>query len=110
MCRDGEVVLNVQLENIAWHAGTDASIARTPFWQRNNINAFSVGIELEGYAATGFTAPQYTSARRIADWLTATYPIPREHTLDQIDGHHLHSELSNQRHDPGPSFAWAAVL
>ena len=108
--RDGSVVLTVELDNIAWHAGTDASIGRTPFWQRNNINPFSVGIELEGFAVTGFTPQQFLAARRVADWLTAHYNIPREHTLDQIEGHHLHSELSNQRHDPGPTFSWQAVL
>jgi AmpD protein len=108
--RDGSVVLTVPLDNIAWHAGTDASIGRTAFWQRTNINPFSVGIELEGFAATGFTPRQVRAARRVADWLTARYHIPREHTRDQIDGHHMHSELSNQRHDPGPTFSWRAVL
>jgi N-acetyl-anhydromuramyl-L-alanine amidase AmpD len=119
--KDGTVVLTCPLVQVAWHAGTDddpqsGTYGRTPFWRRpaNNINPHSIGIELEGFADArdgGFTLAQQRSIRRVADWLTGTYGILRQHTLDQIPGHHRHSELSAMRGDPGPTFqfAWAGV-
>ena len=108
--RDGGVVLSCLLENIAWHAGTDYDTGRTMFWRGTNINPYSVGIELEGFAETGFTEKQAAAVRRVSDWLTDRYGIPRKHTFDQIAGHHAHSEISNQRSDPGPHFDWSWVL
>jgi N-acetyl-anhydromuramyl-L-alanine amidase AmpD len=113
--RAGRILLTVPLEHTAWHAGTDGTpgsgvYGRTPFWRTHNVNQHSVGVELEGFAATGFTHEQAASARRLADWLTAQYPIPRAHTRDQYAGHHRHSEISAQRSDPGPFFQWEWVL
>lgn len=108
--RDGSVWLTVQPKDIAWHAGTDASTGRTPFWRTHNVNPHSLGIECEGFAAEPFPAAQVAAIRRVADWLTATYPIPRAHTVDQVAGHHAHSEISNQRGDPGPHWDWSWVL
>lgn len=101
---DGQIVLTVRLENIAWHAGTDAAVGRTPFWKTHNINAYSVGIEIEGFFIRGYTPAQINACIRLGRWLTAKYGILTEHTMDRIEGHHLHSELSNQRLDPGPLF------
>ena len=76
----------------------------------NSINPSSVGVELDGFAATGCTPDQAAACRRVSDWLTARYGILREHTFDQIDGHHAHSEISASRGDPGPLFEWRWVL
>lgn len=114
--RSGEVVLTCLLDDTAWHAGTDGRpgsgvYGRTPYWRTHNVNPYSVGIELEGFAATGYTAAQAGACRRISDWFTAKYPaIPREHTFDQMAGHHAHGELSSSRSDPGPLFDWGWVL
>ena len=102
----GEIVLTCLIEDVAWHAGTNATIGRTAFWRRNNINPHSIGIELEGFTTRPYTAGQARAVRRIALWAEAKYGIPRVHTVDQIEGQHLHSELSNQRSDPGPGFGW----
>ena len=105
----GEIVRTVLMENIAWHAGTDSRIGRTAFWKSHNINPFSIGVEIEGFAGKPFTHDQAIAIRKIAVWAEATYGIAREHTFDQIAGHHAHSELSNQRGDPGPTFDWSWV-
>jgi N-acetyl-anhydromuramyl-L-alanine amidase AmpD len=113
--RTGQVVLTCPLEHVAWHAGTNntptgGQFGRTPFWRSHNINAYSVGVELEGKAADGFTPAQAIACRRVSDWLTASFPIPRVHTFDEIDGHHAHAELSASRGDPGSHFKWEWVL
>jgi len=113
--RSGEVVLTCRLEDTAWHAGTDNNPAsgvygRTAFWRGHNINAYSIGVELEGFQVSGYTAAQAAACRRISDWATAKYGIVRAHTFDQLDGHHAHGEISSQRSDPGPLFNWGWVL
>lgn len=112
---DGTVVLTCSLQDAAWHAGThnhagQDGYGRTPFWRAHNINPDSVGIEIEGFAATGYTQAQLNAVRRVSNWLTAKYAIPRMHTFDQIAGHHTHSELSSSRGDPGQFFDWNYAL
>jgi N-acetyl-anhydromuramyl-L-alanine amidase AmpD len=117
IAKNGEVVLTCQLEDVAWHAGTDndprgGTYGRTQFWRFHNINPYSVGIELLGFADArdgGFTPQQVASLRRVTDWLVDRYGILRKHTMDQIEGLHLHAELSTSRSDPGPTFQWAWV-
>jgi hypothetical protein len=113
--RTGTVVLTCALEDVAWHAGTHGrpgvnGYGRTPFWRQNNINPYSCGIELEGPGARGFSEAQIEACIRIGRWLTARYAIPAEHTVNRIDGHHLHSEVSGTRVDPGPYFPLGRVL
>lgn len=108
--RNGEIVLTCPIEYVAWHAGTDYQTGRTMFWRRNNINQASIGVELEGFHDRGFTNEQFDACRKIALWGEVEYGIPRVHTYDQIEGHHSHSEISNQRGDPGPYFDYARVL
>jgi N-acetyl-anhydromuramyl-L-alanine amidase AmpD len=113
--QDGTVVLTCELGNVAWHAGTgndprSDTYGRTDFWRQTNINAYSVGIELEGFSREGYTAAQAQACRRVSDWLTAKYAIPRTRIFDAIDGHHAHGEISASRSDPGDRFDWAWVL
>jgi N-acetyl-anhydromuramyl-L-alanine amidase AmpD len=113
--RDGEVVRTCRLEDVAWHAGTHNNpirdgYGRTTFWRTHNINAHSVGVEIEGFLTEGYTPEQADACRRVSDWLTWRYNIRRERTFDAIEGHHAHGELSSSRTDPGPLFEWAWVL
>lgn len=107
--RDGTIVLTVPIEHVSWHAGTNATIGRTAFWRTHNVNPHSIGVELEGFYNQPYTPQQAASVRRIALWAEAKYGIHRAHTFDQIEGHHAHSELSNQRKDPGAGFDWTWV-
>lgn len=110
VARNGEIHLCVKLEDVAWHAGTNMYTANNDFWKYNNINPSSIGVELEGYAATGFTLPQVQAVQRISEWFAGPiYKILAKHTFNQIDGHHAHSEISNQRSDPGPHFDWSWI-
>jgi len=113
--RDGEIVLTSRLENIAWHAGTDndpdgGTYGRTAFWRTHNINPYSVGVELEGFTTTPYPEPQIQACIKLGRWLTRTYGIPTVHSFDTIPGHHLHSELSANRSDPGPLFPLDRIL
>jgi N-acetyl-anhydromuramyl-L-alanine amidase AmpD len=113
--RSGAVVRTCRLDDVAFHAGTDNDpksgvFGRTQFWRQHNINPYSVGIELEGFLSKGYTPQQASACRRVSDWLTHKYSVLREHTVDQIEGHHLHSELSSSRSDPGSQFNWDWVL
>lgn len=104
--KDGTIIETVSPENVAWHAGTDSKTGRTAFWKSHNINGYSIGIELEGFTTDKYTDQQYNSLINLTKWLAATYFIPRQHTFDMLPGLHAHSEISNQRSDPGPNFDW----
>ena len=113
--QSGVVVLTCKLEDVAWHAGTHGKYGRdgygrTDFWRKRNINPYAIGVEIEGFAQKGFTPEQAAACRRVSDWVANRYGIKREHTFDEIDGHHTHAELSSSRGDPGPGFDWAWVL
>jgi N-acetyl-anhydromuramyl-L-alanine amidase AmpD len=108
--RNGTVVRTVKIEDAAWHAGTDADTGRTTFWRTHNINPYSVGVELEGFFESGYTIEQSWAVRKISRWFEQKYGVMRRHTWDQITGQHAHSEISNQRQDPGPMFDWEWVV
>jgi N-acetyl-anhydromuramyl-L-alanine amidase AmpD len=113
--RSGLVVLCVDLGNTAWHAGTrwvnGVHTGRTPYWRAHNANHGNVGIELEGSASQpSFPAAQIEGAKQLARWLTRRYGIPAEHRANDMSGHKRHSEVSNQRSDPGPNFPLAEII
>ena len=104
--RSGEIVLTCLLENIAWHAGTNndphgGMYGRTPFWRTHNINPNSIGVELEGFTTTPYPEAQIQACIKLGRWLARKYSIPTVHTFDKFDGHHMHSEISADRSDPG---------
>ena len=94
--RDGRVIQFVACDQRAWHAGQSA-------WQgRENCNDYSIGIELEGSDGQPFAARQYGALWRVIDALRVRYPITA------IAGHsHV---APGRKSDPGPCFAWAALL
>lgn len=113
--RSGEIVLTCRLENIAWHAGTNNEVSggiygRTSFWRTHNVNPYSIGIELEGFASGGYTDAQIESSVVLGSYLVRRYGIQNRRTYDQIPGHHLHSELSSSRSDPGPLFPIDTII
>lgn len=100
--RDGECVQFVDTARRAWHAG------RSRWWdarrdhQRQALNDFSVGIELEGDDDTPFTRAQYATLATLVGWLLA-----RHEALDvtRITSHANIAPL--RKTDPGPAFDWA---
>jgi AmpD protein len=93
--RDGEVVQFVDIRRRAWHAGVSE-------WRgRAACNDFSVGIELEGDAATPFEPAQYARLDPLLAWL---------HAQTGARALTTHSEIAAGRKiDPGPTFDFSRL-
>lgn len=90
--RDGRVVQFVSADQRAWHAGVST------FDGRENCNAFSVGIEVEGSDFVPFAPEQYEALVTLARALLVRYPV------SAIMGHeHI---APGRKTDPGPCFDW----
>jgi len=93
--RQGELVQFVPLTHRAWHAG----VAETR--GRQNVNDFSIGIELEGCDDKPFEGAQYDRLAEVTRLLVGVFP---ELTLEHIYGH---SDVApGRKTDPGPHFNW----
>ncbi|WP_016853623.1 1,6-anhydro-N-acetylmuramyl-L-alanine amidase AmpD [Halomonas smyrnensis] len=98
--RDGECVQFVPFHERAWHAGR--SRWRDGEVEREGLNDFSVGIELEGDEVSPYTAAQYAALARATRALLAGYPAM---TASRITSHARVAPL--RKTDPGPAFDWA---
>ena len=96
--RDGELVQYVPFHRRAWHAGVSR-------WrEREAVNDFSVGIELEGADELPYEDLQY---RRLAEVVAALAEVYPEITPDRVSAH---SEIAPVRKtDPGPAFDWGRL-
>ncbi|MGW5359707.1 N-acetylmuramoyl-L-alanine amidase [Actinopolymorpha pittospori] len=97
---DGHIAQHVPTKDVAWHAGN---------WY---VNAKSIGLEHEGYAARGtwYTEVMYRNSATLVRYLADRYDIPldRQHILghDNVPG--VTPELVSGMHwDPGPYWDWA---
>jgi len=87
---DGEITHMVNDADTAWHA--------------RDGNAYSIGIEHEGFVddPSWFTDAMYRSSAALTKWLCDTYGIPKNR--ESIVGH---SEVPGNDHtDPGPNWDW----
>ena len=90
---DGHIAQHVKAKDVAWHAGN---------WY---VNAKSIGLEHEGYAARGtwYTEAMYRSSAKLVRYLADRYDIPldRQHILghDVVQGHRARER---RRHALGP--------
>ncbi|GGP77765.1 N-acetylmuramoyl-L-alanine amidase [Saccharothrix coeruleofusca] len=97
---DGHVAQHVKAEDVAWHAGN---------WY---VNAHSIGIEHEGFAAQGtwYTESMYRSSSRLVRYLAQRYGVPldRAHIIghDNVPGT-VPSTVRGMHWDPGPYWDWA---
>jgi AmpD protein len=93
--RDGEVIQFVPFHARAWHAG--ASV----FDERERVNDFSIGIEIEGSDYFPFEEAQYQALFKVTRSLRAAYPGI---TPARVVGH---MDIAPARKtDPGPYFNW----
>lgn len=97
---DGHVAQHLYANDVGWHAGN---------WY---VNAHSIGIEHEGYAAQGatwFTESMYESSAALVAYLAGKYDIPldRAHIIghDQVPGI-LPKYVRGMHWDPGPYWDW----
>ncbi len=96
--RSGEIIQFVPVGQRAWHAGESICEGR------ENVNDFSVGIELEGCDEDEFEDSQYESLNALIEVLIDSYP---KMSRRRIYGH---SEIAPERKtDPGPNFVWSRV-
>ncbi len=96
----GEIWQLVEEGNRAWHAGQ----SKMPFAsdQRENVNDFSIGIELIGDEEKGFAESQYASLSLL------TKEIMTRHHITSIVGHF---EIAPERKtDPGENFSWKSYF
>ena len=93
--REGQVFQFVSIMKRAWHAGVSV------FEGREQVNDFSVGIELIGSDACAFTDHQYNSLCQLTKSIGSICPriMP-----DRVVGH---SDVApGRKTDPGPHFDW----
>ncbi|MEU7784227.1 N-acetylmuramoyl-L-alanine amidase [Amycolatopsis sp. NPDC049159] len=97
---DGLIAQHVPTKDVAWHAGN---------WY---VNAKSVGIEHEGFAAKGtwYTEAMYRSSAKLVGYLARKYGIPldRAHIIghDNVPGT-IPSTIKGMHWDPGPYWDWS---
>ena len=94
--RDGECVQFVAAHERAWHAGLSS-------WRgRDNVNDFSLGIELEGLEGDRFEPAQYERLAALLEAARAALP-----SLSEVVGHeHV---APGRKQDPGPGFDWSLL-
>ncbi len=97
---DGLIAQHVPTKDVAWHAGN---------WY---MNEHSIGIEHEGFAASGatwYSEPLYRNSARLVRYLAAKYDIPldRAHIIghDQVPGTFA-DDVAGMHWDPGPYWDW----
>lgn len=97
---DGLIAQHVPTKDVAWHAGN---------WY---VNAKSIGIEHEGFAAKGtwYTEAMYRSSAKLVGYLARKYGIPldRAHIIghDNVPGT-IPSTIKGMHWDPGPYWDWS---
>lgn len=95
LTRNGELIQFVPTDLCAWHAG------ESKLGDAENVNDFSIGIELEGCDADSFAAAQYGALINLATALMNAYPAIKP---QRIVGH---SDIApGRKTDPGPHFDW----
>ncbi len=93
--RNGDLVQFVPVHKRAWHAGASCCM------QREAVNDFSIGIELEGCDDDSFEETQYQTLIDLTLSLIKNIPsLSAEHIYG-------HSDIAPDRKtDPGPGFDW----
>jgi hypothetical protein len=97
---DGHIAQHVRSKDVGWHAGN---------WY---VNAKSIGLEHEGFAAKGtwYTEAMYRTSAKLVRYLAARHRIPldRAHILghDNVPGT-VPSTVAGMHWDPGPYWDWS---
>ncbi len=104
--RSGKIIQLVPENEKAWHCG--GSVMPPPD-NRQNVNEFSIGIELLATAGSGFTASQYFSLGKLCCYIERLIGSKMTYVgHDQIAGERaVEMGLRDDRKtDPGPLFDW----
>lgn len=94
---DGQIHQFVNCNHRAWHAG------KSSYLGRDNVNDFSIGIELEGADTIAYTDEQYDALARLILAIYQAYPKTQRHLMG-------HSDIAPIRKtDPGKAFDWVRL-
>lgn len=122
--RSGRIFRLVSEENMAFHAGKSTMPNPPDDQQRNDVNKFSIGIELIGLhpddysklenvaSGKGYTEAQYTALKQLICLLGGRYPIRSLVGHDEIAGAKAIADglqRADEKRDPGPDFDWKRV-
>ncbi len=119
---DGQRFQYVREKDVAYHCfawGSDPQFNHNrPSWlpvanraPYSAVNACTIGIELEGYAATGFTAAQYIALADLLREISERHGVPLTLLPDAGADARIvtHGWLQTNRTDPGLLFDWGAL-
>ncbi|WP_245601795.1 N-acetylmuramoyl-L-alanine amidase [Hamadaea tsunoensis] len=100
---DGHIAQHIKAKDVGWHAGN---------WY---VNAKSIGIEHEGFAAKGtwYTEAMYRTSSKLVRYLALRLGIPldRQHIIghDNVPGT-TPSTVAGMHWDPGPYWDWSHYM
>jgi N-acetylmuramoyl-L-alanine amidase len=97
--RDGSIYRCVADERRAWHAGDSVLEGRA------DVNTYSIGIELVGFASTTYMPAQLDATVELCTTLCLKYTIP----VERVVGHQDIAVPAGRKRDPGPHFPWPDV-
>lgn len=123
IARDGTIYCYIPEDRTAWHAGYGEWLGEEKY--KNNLNRYSIGIELAGmgteeemslyltkkqYAALkpewiGYTDAQYEALADLVADICERHEIPLDR--DHVIGH---DEFSPKKNDPGDLFDWSRII
>ncbi|EKE15550.1 MAG: hypothetical protein ACD_11C00145G0023 [uncultured bacterium] len=95
IARDGSVYKLVDENNIAYHAG----VSKTPDG-RNDVNKFSIGIEMIGNKTDGYTDSQYDAVSDLVK------KIKKSHSIKYVLGH---KDIAPERKTDPWKFDWDKI-
>jgi N-acetyl-anhydromuramyl-L-alanine amidase AmpD len=98
--RDGTLYRCVPDDRRAWHAGGSVLAGRA------NVNDYSIGIELAGFASRPYPEAQIDALVELCVALCLRHPAI---TVDRIVGHEHVAMPPGRKTDPGPHFPWDTV-
>lgn len=103
--RSGAILQLVPEQCRAWHAG--GSIMPAPD-DRENVNHFSIGIELMATPGLGYTAAQYCALAALAADIGGRHPLQFWLGHEEIAGERAVERglRASAKTDPGPLFDW----
>lgn len=93
--RDGDIYKLVEEKNIAYHAG----VSKVPDG-RDNVNNFSIGIEMVGNRTDGYTEKQYEAVLKLVD------DIKKRYDIRYVLGH---KDIAPDRKDDPWLFDWSKL-
>ncbi len=99
--RRGTIWQHVEENARAWHAGKSCLPAINDKPEREDVNNFSIGIEVIGVYAERFKKSQYRALNQLVSEIMLRYPIKVIVS---------HSAIApGRKTDPGPSFSWNKI-